>query len=326
MSEGETRTKVAIACQGGGSHTAFTAGALQHLIEHQPPDHEYIAFSGTSGGAICALMAWYGLHTGGTRRAVELLESVWASIAARSTGDRLLNSLAVSGSRFISWGGWLPQYSPYDPPFAAQSRRAQAELRRTLTDHVDFQRIDRQMTAENPRLIVGTVDINTGTFEAFEDEVITADTVLASAAIPTLFQAVTISGHAYWDGLFSQNPPIREFLENPDDVTEKPDEIWVIQINPQTQTDEPTSLEAIADRRNELSGNLSLNQELNFIEQVNKWVKKDMLSDEYKPVTTDRIMLQRKLDTASKLNRDSQFIDQLMQAGRKEAEQFLNQR
>jgi hypothetical protein len=44
--------RVAIACQGGGSPTAFTAGVLQHLLAHD--DHRIVAVSGTSGGAICA--------------------------------------------------------------------------------------------------------------------------------------------------------------------------------------------------------------------------------------------------------------------------------
>ena len=88
--------------------------------------------------------------------------------------------------------------------------------------------------------------------------------ILASAAIPTLFRAVWIDHKAYWDGLFSQNPPIRDFVQVSDSSDEKPDEIWVIQINPQGRPREPMSLEEIRDRRNELAGNLSLNQEIYF--------------------------------------------------------------
>ena len=80
--------------------------------------------------------------------------------------------------------------------------------------------------------------------------------VLASAAIPTLFRAVHVDGGTYWDGLFSQNPPVRELLDT------RPDELWVIQINPTARADEPTTVLDIADRRNELAGNLSLYQEL----------------------------------------------------------------
>ena len=51
---------VAIACQGGGSHTAFTAGVLDELLENIPQQYNIVGFSGTSGGAACAMLAWYG--------------------------------------------------------------------------------------------------------------------------------------------------------------------------------------------------------------------------------------------------------------------------
>ena len=38
------------------------------------------------------------------------------------------------------------------------------------------------------------------------------DAVLASAAIPNLFPAVWVEGHAYWDGIFASNPPVIGFL------------------------------------------------------------------------------------------------------------------
>ena len=62
---------VAIACQGGGSHTAFTGGALQRLLADG--NHRVVALSGTSGGAVCALLAWYGLLTGGAAEAGKFL-------------------------------------------------------------------------------------------------------------------------------------------------------------------------------------------------------------------------------------------------------------
>src|SRR4051794_36757839 len=55
------RRRVAIACQGGGSHTAFTAGVLQGLLGQLPEEVDVVALSGTSGGAICASLAWDGL-------------------------------------------------------------------------------------------------------------------------------------------------------------------------------------------------------------------------------------------------------------------------
>ena len=51
----DERTNVAIACQGGGSHTAFTAGVLKELLRDWDDRHELVGISGTSGGAFNAL-------------------------------------------------------------------------------------------------------------------------------------------------------------------------------------------------------------------------------------------------------------------------------
>ena len=72
----DERKRVAIACQ-GGSHTAFTAGALKRLLADDR--YEVVALSGTSGGAICAFLAWYTLvrssGSGTAKRAAELLDA-----------------------------------------------------------------------------------------------------------------------------------------------------------------------------------------------------------------------------------------------------------
>lgn len=67
------QTNIAIACQGGGSHTAFTAGVLKQLFENWDENHELVGISGTSGGAFNALAAWYGLVTGDEYTAAEIV-------------------------------------------------------------------------------------------------------------------------------------------------------------------------------------------------------------------------------------------------------------
>jgi predicted acylesterase/phospholipase RssA len=89
--------------------------------------------------------------------------------------------------------------------------------------------IEADSTGKYPVLLIGAVDVLSGRFRTFNRrrDRITAATVLASAAIPNLFRAVRLEDGTYWDGLFSQNPPVRELFEA------EPDELWVIQINPQ---------------------------------------------------------------------------------------------
>jgi len=235
--------RVAIACQGGGSHTAFTAGVLKTILKEKKETYEIVALSGTSGGGICALLAWYGLLKDDRDEAVSLLDSFWTDNSANSLWDMLLNNWTVETARLADVVA-IPEVSPYMYPSWAQEY-----LRSLLEKHVDFDKI-RTLKNPSPVLLVGAVDVLSGKFKVFRNSEVSADAILASAAIPTFFRAVRIDDVAYWDGLFSQNPPIRNFVQDPD-ASVKPDEIWVIQINPETREKEPRSIKDIADRRNE---------------------------------------------------------------------------
>src|SRR5262245_53770770 len=125
--------RVAIACQGGGSHTAFTAGVLKRLLG--PPelaDVEVVAPSGTSGGAVCALLAWSALLRGEPRCAGPLLDAYWEDNSATTPLEVMVNS-------WLLWAGELensvvfPAFSPYD---LVTSLSARDEFLRMLTDRV----------------------------------------------------------------------------------------------------------------------------------------------------------------------------------------------
>jgi NTE family protein len=313
-------TSVAIACQGGGSHTAFTAGVLRRLFREWDRDrHRLVGLSGTSGGAFNALAAWYGLVTGDEATAVDLLDDLWADLAADDPVDRVANGLAVWGQWAENTGLPLPSVTPYVLP---GSYWGQSRVRRTLERHVDFDAVPELCAGDHPRLVVGTVDVEGGVFETFVDEAVTAEAVLASAAVPTLFPGVRLHGHVHWDGLFSQNPPITDLLGV--DAAHKPDEIWVVQINPQVRAETPRTLLEIADRRNELSGNLSLNQEIRFVERVNDWIRDGSLDKEgFSVVDVRRIEIGRAYGHATKLDRTPSFLDDLMDLGEERAAEFL---
>ena len=57
--------RVAIACQGGGSHAAFGAGIMHRLLDDHGRKFHLSALSGTSGGAVNAVLTWSGLIQGG---------------------------------------------------------------------------------------------------------------------------------------------------------------------------------------------------------------------------------------------------------------------
>jgi NTE family protein len=318
MSEAD-RTNVAIACQGGGSHTAFTAGALKGLLREWDDEYELVGISGTSGGAFNALATWYGLVTAGPDRAIELLDAVWDDLTADGVSDRITNDWVVGLSRIESNGFPLPEVSPYQNPGSSIGKD---RIRQALETHIDFDDIPSLCDRAVPELVVGTVNINAGAFETFTNEAVTAEAVLASAAVPNLFEAVEIDGHYHWDGLFSQNPPIDDLMTV--DADRKPDELWVIQINPQESEGEPTSLTEIADRRNELSGNISLNQELRVIERVNEWIEEGHLPEEkFKRTEIRRLSMGRTYHCSTKVDRRHSFISELMEAGEERADEFI---
>jgi NTE family protein len=218
----------------------------------------------------------------------------------------------------------MPAVSPYANYLSIS---ALEEFKRMLKRRVDFAEVEVQPQGTYPVLLVGAVDVLSGEFRAFNSrrDSITPETILASAAIPTLFRSVRPGeGGTYWDGLFSQNPPVRELTD------EGPDEIWVVQINPKELETEPRTVLEIADRRNELSGNLSLYQELHSIEKIDQLLEEGLLSPDgkYKQIVVrvielSRSRFSRSLGTASKLNRDPRFIEDLMSHGEARAEEFL---
>jgi NTE family protein len=315
-------TRVAIACQGGGSHTAFTAGVLRVLLAEWDEDHELVGISGTSGGAFNALAVWYGLVTGDAEAARDLLGALWDDIAARDPVDRWLNESVGTVARLESTGYPVPVVSPYQVPGSELGKR---RIRETLERHIDFDAIPDLCERSVPKLVVGTVDVNRGVFETFTDEDVTVEAVLASAALPTLFEAVEIHGHYHWDGLFSQNPPVQDLMSLPPE--RKPEELWVIRVNPQTFEGEPKTVDVIADRRNELSGNLSLNQELRFVERVNDWVADGTLpADEFVHTEIHRIGTGTRFPSSTKIDRDPAFLEELRRLGRNRAREFLDSR
>ncbi|MFP5369899.1 MAG: patatin-like phospholipase family protein [Actinomycetes bacterium] len=304
--------RVAIACQGGGSHTAVTGGALQRLLADER--HRTVALSGTSGGAVCALLAWYGLSTGGPAEAGRLLERFWQDNAATTLGGKAANAWLVGLAR-LEGRVSLPVVSPYLYPDVAG-----AAFTRLLTRHVDVERLARLQESppeDQPLLLLGASDVLSGDFKAFSSRrgEITVNAVLASAAVPLLFRAVEERGRYYWDGLFSQNPPVRQLPDA------GPEEIWVIRINPRARATEPRSVADIADRRNELAGNISLEQELHVIRKVNEWA--DRLGDPYRRIEIREMTLDLELDVASKLDRSPAFLRRLFDAGRERADRFL---
>ena len=328
---------IVLACQGGGSHTAFTAGVLAELLAND--DQDIRALSGTSGGAVCAFLAWSGLLIGGQKgRSVSVarLKRYWDKLQTHGVVETLQDAILINTLRGIGSLGFVPEFSPYLNIFEASD-----EFRKLIEDSVPFDEIS--ITATAPRLLIGAAEVKSGEFRIFRSHAIdeepadqiTSDVILASAAVPTLFRAVQLGQHLYWDGLFAQNPPVRELPdaargEGNDGLP--PNELWIIMINPMHEEHEPKRMDDIRDRRNELAANISLQQEIFFIGKINELAGRDFLADgakdKYHPIKVRAITMSDEvaasLDYESKLSRNPSHIKQLMEHGRDRARSFLH--
>jgi NTE family protein len=338
----ETKKRLAIACQGGGSQTAFSAGVLKKLLEEGVHEkYDIVGLSGTSGGAICALLAWYGLlkaAKGSTEPIYQGLVGFWKDNTATLPWEHFLNDSFIMSRRISEKSKILFEANPYEWSWEwAQNllvsqapRQEYVDLRKLLEKHVQFSELENLIEPSSPRLLLGAVNVLSGAFKTFDSKrnTISVDAVLASAAVPSLFKAVEIEGEFYWDGLFAENPPVTKLLQT------VPDELWVIQINPKEQKTVPTSVETILDRRNELAGNIMLAVEMRVLEFINQLLERGALKAEFLakyPLTYTKLRIIRmseplaeSLDYASKLDRSPSHINTLINDGEARAAEFLN--
>jgi NTE family protein len=361
--------KVAVACQGGGMHAAFEVGVLKAILEHiqktsdqkKTEPVELVGLSGTSAGALCALMVWYGLEClGSADKAIRQLEDFWEDFVAKTSASTLLNLLSYGAFRAeeieIPVLGISPRVFGLNPSSAMHKavtaflpalgvRKKYFDLMNLLEDACpDLKTNSIDWKNVKTRLLIGASEVVNGFEAVFDSDVnkgtqhkevyywrqrlpLTLSGVAASGTLPIFREAEHIKGDGhYWDGLYSQNPPVREFLAGADEI---PDELWIVRINPQQWSEVPQTNAEIQDRQNELMGNLSLNKELDFILTVNKWRERyGEFANDHKHVTVRTIKMEEKkadeLRYSSKFNRSRDFMDRLRKEGGAVARDWLN--
>jgi NTE family protein len=349
-----SRKRIAIACQGGGSQCAFVAGALNALFDQQVHRrYEIVGLSGTSGGAFTAALAWFGLlkHARGDRTPIgDRILACWRDLSAQTPQELLLDKTCTEAVRLVE-RGVLPNValSPSQLRFRLFTdltsrwvgRPEFTDLRALLTKHLDFEALPGLVELDSPVLLVGACDVLDGNIKIFSSgrNEISVEALLASAAIPTLFPAVEVDGHKYWDGIFGSNPPVTGFLRKPlMAAAPPPEEIWIIQVNRARHETVPEWPADVFDRRNHLAGNLSLQHELQVIEMVNVLLHEGALTQRFRASfgleTTTAITvrfirmsdeLQKGLDYPSKLSREPRHIARLVADGEAQAGAFLGE-
>ena len=313
--------RIDLALQGGGSHGAFTWGVLDRLLDEDWL--EIAAISGTSAGAMNAAFLADGYAAGGRTGARDALDRFWKAVSEgarfspfqRGPMDVLLGRWTLDNSpAYIAIDMMTRLFSPYDLNPSGKN-----PLRTMLSELIDFERLATSPVGP----FVTATNVQTGRGRVFRNADMTPDVLLASACLPTMFQAVEINGEPYWDGGFSGNPTLTPLVRESD----VPDTI-LVQINPSIRPGTPKTAAEILNRLNEISFNATLMKEarmLALLKQVAdpgsgegaRWAK----------VRTHRIMTEMMVDlgASSKLNAEWPFLQMLKEEGRRAADAFLVQ-
>jgi NTE family protein len=310
-----------LALQGGGSHGAFTWGVLDRLLEEQWLRIE--AISGTSAGAMNAAVLADGWTKGGASGARAALNDYWERVAKaaafsplqRTPLDRVLGRWTLDSSPvFIAFDFMSRLFSPYD-----LNPRGFNPLTAILDESIDFERLSQSPI----KLFVTATNVHTGRGRIFRNAELTPDVLLASACLPTLFQAVEIDGEPYWDGGFAGNPTITPLVRESD-----AQDTILVQINPRERLGTPRSAAEILNRLNEVSFNATLMKELRMIALLRQVA--DAGSGEgarWAGMRTHRIMTETMADLgySSKMNGEWAFLSMLREEGRRAASAFLDE-
>lgn len=324
-----------LALQGGGSHGAFTWGVLDALLEDGRIDFEGI--SGTSAGAMNAVALAHGFAQAQGKPRSDARQSARESLSAFWNGIVSMGALSSTISQaqrapfdilFGGFGGanpsqllmdsmtsfWASAVSPY------QSNPLDINpLKDFLDRQIDF---DRLSAPGLPKVFVVATRVTTGKAEVFSGKRLTSKAVMASACLPTVFQAVEVEGEHYWDGGFSGNPAIHPLIY----ACHTPD-ILLVQINPIKRDTLPTTAADIMDRVNEITFNAALIAEMRAIDFVKRLLADGKLdASRYKDVRMHRVDGGEVLESfhaSTKTATDAKLIHTLHDLGQQSAKQWL---
>ncbi|MFP3564420.1 patatin-like phospholipase family protein [Paraburkholderia sp. SIMBA_030] len=315
---------IALALQGGGMHGAFTWGVLDRLLEDRRLSIEGV--SATSAGAMNAAVLAHGLLTGDSEDARQALHDFWRAVAQSAESFNPFGKIPWLKGNHTFGLDHSPMYLLADivlrvlSPYQFNPHNMNP-LRMILDQHVDFVALRRHCPIH---LYLCATNVETGKIRIFSGPELCVEAVLASACLPTLFQAVEINGEHYWDGGYVGNPAIFPLIYNCGTH-----DVVVVHINPIVRPGVPTRTADILNRMNEVSFNSSLMREMRAIAFVTDLIQqrriepgamKQMLIHS---IRSDQTMAA--LGVSSKYNADWNFLCSLRDKGRTEAGAWLEE-
>jgi len=317
---------ISLALQGGGSHGAFEWGLIERLLEED--GLEIKAVTAASGGAMNAAALASGLATGGRDGGGWALTALGRAVSDGDSrnpfGDSSIWTALMTPPAWLAdtpagrWArGLNTALSPYEfNPFNLNP------LREAVEKTIDFAAIRKSSPLA---LYVSATGVRTGKSRIFRETELTVDMLLASACLPTVFQAVEVDGEPYWDGGYMANPALWPLFYDP-----TPDDILIVSLNPFRRADTPKTPGEIMDRLNEITFNATLSGELRAIAFVQKLLTEGLLTESakgrYRQMLVHGVMADGRLDDltmASKFDTDWDFLQDLRARGRKAADGWL---
>lgn len=309
-----------LALQGGGAHGAFTWGVLDALLADG--GIQIGGVSGTSAGAMNAVVLAEGLRRGGIDGARQALTDFWVAVGKSLPFDTLLppgngqgSGLAPAMKLLIHWTHYL---SPYQwNPLNLNP------LRDILNAQVDFEALRGAMPIP---LFVAATEANSGRLKLFREGGLTVDAVLASACLPSLHHAIEIDGVHYWDGGYAANPPVLPLVFDCESR-----DILLVLLSPLDYDHAPRSAEEIRARTLDLSFGASFLREMGFLARIltaarQSWFPSGRL--ERRVARCHFHMLEardlaRRYSAESKLAAHLPFLEVLRDLGRGQAQEWL---
>jgi NTE family protein len=313
--------RISLALQGGGSHGAFTWGVMHRLMSDP---HIYIdGISGTSAGAMNAVVFADGFLKGKRQGAINALAEFWGNIAEICAMPRsflrslpgFADSWRVDNDPMFMLADfmsriWSPtQLNPFDL----------SPLRDILVELIDFEGLRAR---PDVKLFVTASNVRTCKSRIFRTPELTAETLLASACLPLVFKAIEIDGEAYWDGGYLGNPAIYPLIHEC-----ASSDVVIVQVNPMNRPEIPVSARDILNRINEMTFNASLVREMFGIATISRLVESGQLDDDrYATVRFHQIGAEAELASfgpLSKMNTERPFLEHLHELGFDAADRWL---
>lgn len=288
--------RLALALQGGGSFGAFTWGVLDRLLDE---NITLDMVSGTSAGALNAVLLASGLAEGGPNAAKRKLARFWTRVSELAPPHISTTVVELAG----------PLVSPY-----LLNPLGLNPLRDLLQHEVDFAKLREIRPVP---LMIAATKVSDGRLRLFREDEITLEAVLASCCLPRMHHAVEIEGEEYWDGGFSANPPLRRLA-----LETTAEKLLLVQLLPEQGMAAPRHSSEISQRLSGIAFNEPLLKELEALEDLRMLCRDQVIPSQLcrklNRLQLHRISAERAIPGLAKespLHADWPFLTRLRAAG-----------